>query len=205
MKSISPVGKAGLVLGAITVFEGFFVLELVFPGPREYFTWLGFLPGRHSPAPYGYPAALVVAALFIALSAWRLPSVRANLVRPSWLKLLAITVAVFAGILEEVAFRPILMNALQARGIGVILQVLASAVGFGLVHGVWALFGGHLRAGIGAVLATSLLGGALACVYLIAGRSVAPCIVAHFLLDLFIEPGLILAAARGEMAPVPST
>jgi hypothetical protein len=50
------------------------------------------------------------------------------------------------------------------------------------------------------MLATSILGGALAIVYLIAGRSVAPCIVAHFLLDLFVEPGLVLAALRGEMS-----
>jgi hypothetical protein len=57
-----------------------------------------------------------------------------------------------------------------------------------------------VRAGVGAVTATSLLGAALAGVYVIAGRSVAPCVFAHFLLDLFVEPGLILAAVQGEMA-----
>ena len=92
------------------------------------------------------------------------------------------------------------MNALQQRGAGPFLQVLASAIAFGVVHGIWAIFGGHLRAGIGAVAATSLLGAGLAIVYLIAGRSVAPCIVAHFLLDLFVEQGLVLAALRGEMS-----
>jgi membrane protease YdiL (CAAX protease family) len=107
---------------------------------------------------------------------------------------------VAAGILEEIAFRSLLMNALQRHGIGVVLQVIVSALAFGLAHGVWAFFGGHVRAGVGAVTATSLLGAALAGVYVIAGRSVAPCVFAHFLLDLFVEPGLILAAVQGEMA-----
>ena len=94
--------------------------------------------------------------LFIAVTAYRLPSVRANFIRPSWLKLLALGVAVVAGILEEIAFRPLLMNALQHRGAGRFIQVLASAIAFGIVHGIWAIFGGHLRAGIGAVAATSV-------------------------------------------------
>ena len=37
------------------------------------------------------------------------------------------------------------------------------------------------------------------------GRSLAPCIVAHFLINAFIEPGLVLAAARGEMSSADST
>lgn len=207
MTALSPPRKAALILGGITIFEGSFVAMQAVPAPRSYFTWLGFLPGRHTPAPMGYPSALFVAVLFIAISAYRLPSVRANLVRPSWLKLLAIGVAVAAGTLEEIAFRTLLMNALNNRGIGPLGQVFASAIAFGIVHGIWAIFGGHLRAGIGAVTATGILGAGLAVVYLVAGRSVAPCIVAHFLLDLFVEPGLVLAAARGEMSssPVSST
>ena len=92
------------------------------------------------------------------------------------------------------------LHALDHRGFGPLLQVLASAFAFGVAHGIWAFFGGRLRAGIGAVAATSILGAGLATVYLISGRSLAPCIVAHFLLDVSIEPGLVLAAARGEMS-----
>jgi hypothetical protein len=47
---------------------------------------------------------------------------------------------------------------------------------------------------------TGVLGAALAAVYVLGGRSLAPCIAAHFLLDVAIEPGLVLAALRGEMA-----
>jgi membrane protease YdiL (CAAX protease family) len=200
MAAISPTRKAALILGGIVVFEGFFVAQQAVQDPRAYLTWLGFLPGRHTPGPWGYPAGMLVAVVFIAVSAIRLPAVRANLVCISWLKLLAVGVAVAAGILEEIAFRSLLMDALQRHGIGPVLQVLASAIGFGVIHGIWAFFGGHVRAGIGAVTATSMLGGALAVVYLVAGRSVAPSVLAHFLLDLLVEPGLVLAALRGEMS-----
>ncbi|MEO8191138.1 MAG: hypothetical protein ABI682_12415 [Acidobacteriota bacterium] len=33
-----------------------------------------------------------------------------------------------------------------------------------------------------------------------AGRSLAPCILSHFTINALAEPGLVLAALRGEMA-----
>jgi hypothetical protein len=192
--------KAAAILAGIVLFEGFFVVWIAAPNTGNFLRWLGFLPGRHTPAPAGYLAAAIVAVLFVTLSAIRLPSVRANLLRPSGLKLLAIGVAIAAGILEEIAFRPMLMDWAQSHGAGVILQVIASGLGFGIIHGIWAFFGGKWQAGLGAITATSLLGAALAIVYLVGHRSVAPCIAAHFALDLFVEPGLVLAALRGEMS-----
>ena len=47
----------------------------------------------------GWVAAVIATAIFVALSL-RLPSVRENLFRPSFLKLLAILLAIGAGILE---------------------------------------------------------------------------------------------------------
>jgi len=63
-QDLSPTRKAALILGSITLFEGFFVVSVAFPDPRSYFVWLGFLPGRHTPSPLGYPAGLIVAGLF---------------------------------------------------------------------------------------------------------------------------------------------
>ena len=45
-----------------------------------------------------------------------------------------------------------------------------------------------------------ILGLMLALVYVASHRILAPCIVAHFITNLLIEPGLVLAAVRGEMA-----
>jgi len=109
-------------------------------------------------------------------------------------------VAVAAGILEEAVFRKTIMDAAMHHGLDAPAQVALSALAFGLAHGVWGLFGRSVRAAIGATVATALLGAALAVVYLIAGRSLAPCIAAHFAINLAIEPGLVLAATRGEMS-----
>jgi hypothetical protein len=50
--------------------------------------------------------------------------------------------------------------------------------------------------------ATSVLGFMLAVVYVSSHRILAPCIVSHFLINVFIEPGLVLAGFRGEMSSV---
>jgi membrane protease YdiL (CAAX protease family) len=193
--------RAALILAGFAVSEGAWVLVNLFPEPGPLLGYLGFAPGKLG-TPLGWALALVVTVGFVVRSA-RLPSVRANLVRPSWLKLLAILMAIAAGILEEAFFRRMLMNWLQQGGVGVLLQVLASALAFGVAHGIWGLFGRSLRAALGATLATGALGAALALVYVAAGRSVAACVVAHVVIDFFIEPGLILAALRGEMARRP--
>ena len=140
----------------------------------------------------------MVVTAFVWFAA-RLPSVRETMFRPSWLKALALAVAVAAGILEEVVFRKLLMDRLAHLGHGAAAQVLISGIAFGVTHGVWGLFGRSARAAIGATAATGVLGVALAAVYLASGRSLAPCVIAHFLIDTLIEPGLVLAASRGEM------
>jgi membrane protease YdiL (CAAX protease family) len=108
-----------------------------------------------------------------------LPSVRATMLRPSWLKLLGIAVAVAAGILEEVVFRKLLMDWLASNAYGTVVQVLASALAFGAAHGVWGLFGRSMKAAGGATVATGALGLGLAVVYIVSGRSLAPCVAAQ--------------------------
>ncbi len=44
------------------------------------------------------------------------------------------------------------------------------------------------------MLATSMLGAALACVYLLGGRTVGPCIWGHIAINAIIEPWLIVSA-----------
>jgi len=188
--------KSGLILGGIAAVEcGWVALNLQLSGWR-FVRYLGFASGLSGNAA-GWIAVPIVTAIFVAF-ALRLPSVRATLFRLSGLKVLAIAVAFGAGILEEVVFRRWTMNWLMAIGYGPIVQVLGAALFFGLAHGIWGLMGKSLRAAIGATVATGFLGGMLGIVFLLAGRSVAPCIVAHFVINL-IEPGLVLAATRGEM------
>ena len=124
---------------------------------------------------------------------------RANLFRFSSLKLLAVAVAIASGFCEEVIFRKFLMDAMSHHGYNVVLQVAASALLFGAAHAVWGLFRGSLGAAAGAMVATGALGLALALVYVASHRVLLPCIVAHGAINLLAEPGLVLAAVRGEM------
>jgi len=189
--------RAGVILASIAAIEGIWVVLNFAVNPAGFLRFLGFAVGRAG-TPSGWVAALVVALAFVAASL-RLPSVRSDLLRPSWLKVLALEVAVVAGILEEVVFRKLLMDWLQRENWGGAVQIIASGLAFGAAHAVWGIFGRSLRAASGAMVATGLLGLALAVVYVIGGRSVAPCVVAHFAINALIEPGLVLAAARGEM------
>lgn len=90
--------KAALILVGIALFEGIFVvLDWIYNG-QKFTAFLGFAAGRSGTLP-GWALSALVTALYVALSA-RLPSVRANLFRPSWLKLLALAVAFAAGMIE---------------------------------------------------------------------------------------------------------
>ena len=104
--------------------------------------------------------------------------------------------------MEEIWFRKLIMDGIAAHGIGPVLQVAASAAAFGLAHGIWGLFARQWRMARGAMIATGALGGLLGCVYLLSGRQIAPCIWAHMLINLAIEPWLMVAAVsagRGSL------
>lgn len=196
--SANPERTAALILAGIAVSEGSAVVWMAAPNGVRFVGYLGFGAGR-SGAAAGWIAAVVVTILFVGFAA-RLPSVRMNLWHPSLLKLLAIAVAISAGILEEAVFRKTIMDAAMRRQFGDAAQIALSALAFAVAHGVWGLFGRSLRAAAGATVATGILGGALAVVYVLAGRSLTPCIAAHLSINLLIEPGLVLAATRGEMS-----
>jgi membrane protease YdiL (CAAX protease family) len=193
-----PERKAAWILAGIAAVEGAWVVLNWLHAGQRFLRYLGFTAGGIGTG-WGWILALVVTAFFVAFSL-RLPSVRDNLFRPSWPKVLGLAVAVSAGILEEVVFRKLIMDSLSARGAGVILQIAASGLAFGLAHGIWGLMGRSIRAAVGATVATGMLGVALAIVFAVGGRSLAPCIAAHFLINALIEPGLVLAATRGEMS-----
>lgn len=141
--------------------------------------------------------AFLVAAAFATATIRRNPHVwTAN--RFSALKVVAVVMAVVAGIFEEGFFRRFVMDLAAHRGWNNISQILISALIFGVAHGIWGLFARHVRPAVTATIATSLVGGAWAVVYIVGGRSLAPCIVSHILINFVLEPGMMLAAASGK-------
>lgn len=188
--------KAAFILAAIAVVEGMWCLANV-RHPSRFLAYMGFL-GASAPVA-GWVLATLVFVAFTAFAA-RLPSVRVNLFRPSWLKILGLAVAVTACFVEEAVFRKLLMDGMQRGRYSVASQILVSGVLFGAAHGIWGAFRGSIAAAMGAVVVTGLLGAALGVVYVASDRILAPCIVAHFFINALAEPGLVLAAVRGEMS-----
>ena len=195
MSEAHYLARTERILLALSVIQAS-ILAIMFSGnPSRIPEYLGFAAGMHGTwLAWALAAVTTVAYVWSASS---LSDVKYYLFRPDRLKLIAVLVAVMAGIIEEVVFRKLVMDALQARGFGSAVQVAASALSFGIGHLVWGVK--SLAAGINAVLWTTILGAALAVVYIVGERSLAPCVVAHCLITGLIEPGLILAAVSGRI------
>lgn len=188
-------GRAARVLIMITVAQ-IAVFSVLFAGnlpaiPR----YLGF-GDLAAVSVVAWAAAAVVTIGYVVWAATLSP-VRYYLFRPDLLKALAVVAAIFAGIVEEVIFRKLIMDWLSEQGYGIALQIAASALAFGLVHLVWGAR--RLAAGINAFLSTTILGAALAAVYLLSDRNLALCVLAHIIISALIEPGLVIAAAEDRL------
>jgi membrane protease YdiL (CAAX protease family) len=166
--------------------------------PHAFVSHLGF-----TSAGMGGPLAWLLAVLISTYYVWAVahyfPAVRERMFRPTLLKLIAVIAAVMAGIVEEVIFRKWVMDYLDRGGTGMLLQVLASGLAFGLAHAIWGLWARSFDAVLHSVVSTGILGIALGVVYLAADRSLAPCIVAHFFMTALSEPGLMVGGILGEL------
>lgn len=185
---------SGLLLFGISTFMAIFIIIGFVNNPAGFINFMG-INKTALEIPLAWVVAILVSICYIIYTARMIPIVRQNLFNfNSWFKLLGVYAAFSSGIVEELVFRQMLMNWLDINGLSVILQVVISAVAFGLLHFSWSLFGGNLKIGIGSALSTIVLGAFLAIIYIIAERNVFPVIIAHMIINLFVEPWLILNA-----------
>jgi hypothetical protein len=152
-------------------------------------------------APLAWLLAAAVAMIYAALSMASLPFIRHHALDRHALKLLAIPFALVTGTFEELFFRQMIMNALLAHGSGLLVQIVLSGLAFGAAHAVWGVLGGNMVAALKAMAFTTCLGVALAVVYLIAGRQLAPAAWSHIAINLIIEPWLVLAVINLKPTP----
>lgn len=153
---------------------------------------LGFFAPHPAELPAWIAAAFITAA-YIAASARSLPYIATHLLHITALKLLAIPFALITGAFEELFFRRYLMNILAIFHHGPAVQIAASAILFGAAHAIWGLFARSWQAVLIPLLWTTILGASLACTYLLADRDIAPCIWSHTIINLCLEPWLLLA------------
>jgi len=113
----------------------------------------------------------------------------------------ALIAGVVAGSVEEIFFRGFVMSELRWSGFGTTVQVIASGVLFGIAHFGWGLVSGKIDwpALAGAVIATTILGLMYAITYRVSRYSLMPVIAGHLVMDVIIEPWLLLAAVTGVM------
>jgi hypothetical protein len=203
-RRFSPEALVAIVM-TILVFPMAFVTALKLAGYNfRFLRDLGFLSGPRG-TPLAWFLAFLTAIAYIAFAVKGIPAVARTWRQISWLKGLMFLAAIAAATVEEAFFRRVVMDSLRQLSAGVVLQILVSATAFGLAHAVWGLIKRNLLVAARTVLATGIMGGLLAVVYVVGERDLAPCIVAHFLITFALEPGLLLAAVTGEWRSVEQT
>ena len=148
--------------------------------------------------PIAWLLAFIIMVGYIIYTVWAIPLVKENLFTFSWLKVIGIWAAFASGIVEEVFFRQILMDWLLSLDLSIIIQILASGIIFGVAHGTWIFIRGEFKIAIPVILSTTILGILLAFLYIVSGRNILAPIIAHIIINLFIEPWLILSAVSGS-------
>ena len=186
------------ILISVTAIFGPLIVMPLATTPHAFISSLGFTSTRIG-GPLAWLLAILISTYYVWSAAHYIPAVRERMFRPTLLKLIAVISAVVAGIVEEVVFRKWIMDYLDRGGMGMLLQVLASGLAFGLVHATWGLLARSFDAALHSVVSTGILGIALGVVYLVADRSLAPCIVAHFFMTALTEPGLMVGGILGEL------
>jgi len=197
MPKKSPRTVAAVILTFLALLLSIPVVDYARSPQGDWLNPLGFRE-RASVPPAAWALAIGVGFLFAAFTIRGFPAVRATWRELSWLKVVSLWAAAGAAVVEEALFRRMIMDAVAHAGGNLVLQVLASAMGFGAAHAVWGLIKLDLRVAVSSVAATTALGVGLALVYLVAGRNLAPCIVAHFMITGAVEPGLMIAAVTGR-------
>lgn len=191
-----PRRTAAIVLIAISAFMTSFIIIWCANGVMDFLNYLGINRSALQ-LPYAWMLAAATAAGYILYTAKMIPEVRRNLFCFKGIfKWLGIYAALVGGIVEEAVFRQMLMDGLHDSGTGTLLQIILSALAFGLIHYTWTLLGGNLRTGTASAASTVVLGGLLATIYIAAGRNLLPAIAAHTLINIFVEPWLILNAIQ---------
>ena len=190
--------KTALILGMTSLFMFSPLAMSLFWHPIPLFQNLDFERESIAP-PLAWILATITAIAYVLYTMKAIPLVLAKQKEISLFKLLGILSAVVGGIVEEVFFRRWIMDMLMSGGVAPILQVIISGVAFGLAHTSWTLLAKRdFKATLPAIISPSILGIFLAIIYLAGGRNLGPCIFAHVLINIVVEPWLMLSAVSGK-------
>lgn len=111
------------------------------------------------------------------------PLIGPNATEISLFKLVGVCVGVVGAVVEECVFRGFIISELKAIKVSTITQILVSGVSFGIVHIGFNFIG---------VLLTFVMGIIMATAYVIGKRSLTPSILSHAIINIIVEPWLLL-------------
>lgn len=190
--------KTGWILVSISSMLTISVIYWYINNPKRFIeNGMGYSPEMLLNLPMWFFTLLIVIG-YISYTMIAIPYVKRNLLTFSWLKLIGIWAAIVSGIVEEVLFRHLLMDYLLSIGLSYLSQVLISGIAFGIAHGAWVILRGEIKFALPAILSTTILGCFLAMLYIYTGRSTFAPIIAHVLINMVIEPWLMLSAISGK-------
>ncbi len=190
--------KTGWILVSISSMLTISVIYWYINNPKRFIeNGLGYSPEMLLDLPMWFFTLLMVIG-YISYTMFAIPYVKRNLLTFSWLKLIGVWAAIVSGIVEEVVFRHLLMDYALSIGLSDFSQVLISGISFGVAHGAWVLLRGEIKIALPAIFSTTILGCLLAMLYIYTGRSTFAPIIAHILINMVIEPWLMLSAISGQ-------
>jgi membrane protease YdiL (CAAX protease family) len=139
---------------------------------------LGDIGWRRPARLWGWLAAIVFAALYGGGTLMGMIKAGAPVTADwsLWRIAIALGIGISAGICEETVFRGFVMTQARDAGMHWSVQIILSALLFGLAHAGWAALGGHFEPAkvLGPVVATAILGLMMAVTYLTSARSLMP-------------------------------
>ena len=128
---------------------------------------------------------IVAVALALCYAGFTLmiPEVRSHAAEISTFKIWGVFVGVIGALVEETIFRGFILTELQRLRTAAWMQVVVSGVTFGLLHFGFSWWG---------MVCTTVMGMFLAITYLWSGRSLLAPVASHCLINIIIEPWLLL-------------
>jgi len=184
--------KTGLIILSMSLFMFSPILTHLIGYKIPMFENLGLSSGTFASA-IAWILAIVLTVSYVTYTFKVVPFVYQKQREISLFKMVGL-LTIVGGILEEVVFRRWLMDLLMKLGYGAAIQIIVSGLVFGLIHISWGLFSKEKQFLKGAFIATTFLGFGLAIVYIVGNRNIGPCIIAHSIINIVIEPWLMLAA-----------
>lgn len=198
MYNKSDINKTITILGTLSFFLTFITIYWYWLDPNNFFeNKLGL---NHSILnPVAWILTILIVLFYVSITINNVPFIKNNLKKLSILKIIGIWSAIFTGFTEEVIFRKLIMDYLHTFNYSIITQVAIASFTFGISHSFWGILSRDLKIILLIVLSTTILGSLLSSLYIITNRSIFFPILAHILINLIIEPWLMLAVISNNV------